>query len=85
VGGNGGNGDGGGIYLARGVASIDRCLIVGNLAAGGFAGAGGHDGQGVGGGLWVAPSATAGGSHTGIIGNLATTSNDDVFGTFTPS
>jgi hypothetical protein len=83
---NGGNGLGGGVYVAGGVGELDRTLIVGNLAAGGPAGAGGATGQGVGGGLYIAPNATVGGAaHTRVIGNVATTSNNDVFGTFNAS
>jgi hypothetical protein len=39
----------------------------------------------VGGGLYIVSGATAGGKRTRVAGNLATTSNDDVFGTFTSS
>ena len=83
--GNGGNGLGGGIDVASGTACLDSSTIVGNLAQGGSAGSGGTSGQGIGGGLYVDPSATAGGQPVHLFGNLASTSNNDLFGDLNPN
>jgi hypothetical protein len=83
-GGNGGNGLGGGVYVASGTACINHSSITGNQAVGGAAGKHGSAGQGIGGGIYVAAIATAGGMDTDITGNLASTSNNDVFGVFNP-
>jgi photosystem II stability/assembly factor-like uncharacterized protein len=66
-------------------AAIDQTSTTGNQALGGAAGMLGSAGQGIGGGLYVAAFATADGMDTDITGNLASTSNDDVFGVFNPS
>jgi hypothetical protein len=92
VGGNGGDSFGGGIYndgsTAFGVSSltITGSTIAHNDADGGAAGAGGSDGQGIGGGLYLAN----GGmvcldvfTQAHIKHNHASTSNDDIFGSYT--
>jgi hypothetical protein len=86
VGGNGGDGLGGGIFL-NGTSSL--CLtysnVTGNRAEGGTGGSGGSAGAGQGGGLYITPGAVAGGNHDHIGGNHASTSDDDIFGVFSPS
>ena len=95
-GGNGGNGLGGGIYndglsVALNNAGTPATLtvtgttITDNQATGGAAGTGGSIGQGIGGGAYFA----AGGdvcldlfTETNIDGNSASTSNNDLFGTY---
>jgi hypothetical protein len=89
---NGGNGFGGGIYndgsSTFGVSSltVTGSTITHNDADEGAAGAGGSDGQGIGGGLYLA----AGGivcldvfTQIHVKHNHASTSNDDIFGSFT--
>ena len=90
-GGNGGNGLGGGIYndgsTASGVSSltIAGSTITHNEATGGKCDGGGTAGQGIGGGLYLA----AGGSvclDAFTVAHIkhkdASTSNDDVFGSY---
>jgi hypothetical protein len=79
---SGGDGSGGGVYVASGTACINHTSITGNQAVGGAAGKHGSDGQGIGGGIYIASLATAGGVDTDITGNFASTSNDDLFGVF---
>jgi hypothetical protein len=97
AGANGGNGFGGGIFndglsVAPGNAGTSATLtvlastITGDQAIGGGAGAGGSAGQGVGGGAYLA----AGGvvcldafTVANILGNSASTSNNDIFGSYT--
>ena len=56
--------------------------IVNNRANGGAAGVGGSDGQGMGGGIYLTPGSIACADLlTVILGNHASTSDDDVFGT----
>ena len=85
VGGNGGQGLGGGIYVAGGTACIRNTNIVANQAIGGAAASGGSAGQGIGGGVYIATGSTVGVVHSRILGNHASTSNDDVFGVFSPT
>jgi hypothetical protein len=78
----GGNGFGGGVYVAVGTATLRASEINGNLALGGEGDDGGADGQGVGGGVYIAPGVSACADLLTIIdGNHASTSDDDVFGT----
>jgi hypothetical protein len=84
-GGNGGDGQGGGVFNSgpspQGVPSItfQTSRIVNNDASG--AGSGGSDGQGQGGGLYLTPDGHACADPlTIIVGNHASTSDDDVFG-----
>jgi hypothetical protein len=82
---NGGDGDGGGIYAASGTTCLDHVTIGDNVAVGGSSG-GGTAGHGVGGGMYIDALATAGGGkHCHILGNLASTSDDDVFGVLNPN
>jgi hypothetical protein len=85
TGGNGGNAEGGGIFVdASSIIALSGCLITGNQADGGLGGVGGDSGDrgtGVGGGVYL----TGVGStkkNTIIAGNSASTSNNDVYGTF---
>jgi hypothetical protein len=84
AGGTGGEGLGGGIFVGAGdKADIGHVLITANQAVGGAAGAGGST-AGRGGGLYIDPSAKVCLSTDSIVvGNHASTSNDDIFGTFT--
>ena len=44
---------------------------------------GGTDGQGIGGGLYLAAGSTTTLSQTVVAANFASTSNDDIYGTYT--
>ena len=92
AGGNGGNGFGGGIYndgstaLGASSLSVTGSTITHNRADGGAACAGGSAGQGIGGGLYLA----SGGivcldvfTQAHVKKNHASTSNDDIFGSYT--
>jgi hypothetical protein len=85
AGGTGGDGLGGGIFFGAGdQADINRAIVTANQADGGAAGTGGTAGMGIGGGLYIDPSAKVCLSTDSIVvGNHASTSNDDIFGTFT--
>ncbi len=87
AGSNGGSGQGGGCFVYSGTtATIDDSTIVLNAALGGAAGAGGAVGQGVGGGLYIATSAGVMLSSSSEVElDFASTSNDDIFGTYTVS
>jgi hypothetical protein len=78
AGGNGGNGFGGGVFIDTG-ASLDVTLsaILGNQALGGEGGHGGSDGEGIGGGVYDLGTFTD--LATLIVGNLASTSNDNIY------
>jgi hypothetical protein len=92
---DGGNGLGGGIYndspstfpLNAGTVStltVTGSTLTGNRATGGVAGSGGSAGQGVGGGAYLAAGGIACEDAVTVIAhNLASTSNDDLFGSFT--
>ena len=69
---------------ARASRSPDT-IVLGNLAQGGSAASGGTDGQGIGGGLYLATGSTTTLTQTLVVGNLASTSNDDIYGTYTTS
>jgi hypothetical protein len=86
AGGNGGNGFGGGVYNdGQSTLTVLGSTITSNDAVGGAAGAGGSAGQGIGGGAYFASGGTVCiDVHTSIAGNTASTSDDDVFGVFTP-
>jgi hypothetical protein len=85
-GGHGGNGQGGGLWAgATSTITIHDSTITLNDAQGG-AGAGGGSGQGKGGGLYIDPAAGVGldaFTVAHLLGNAASTSNDDVFGSYT--
>jgi hypothetical protein len=70
----GGNGFGGGIYTL-GTTTFSDTLILSNLAAGGSDG-----GQGIGGGIYIAGGTTTLTNHTKVLGNIATTSNNNIYG-----
>jgi hypothetical protein len=97
AGGNGGNGFGGalfndGLSIFPGNAGTPATLtvtsstITDNQANGGATGSGGSAGQGVGGGLYLAAGGVAcldAYTLANILGNTASTSNNDIFGVFT--
>jgi hypothetical protein len=92
LGGNGGNGLGGGVFnggpnpFGTPSLTLDRSLVVLNRADGGAAGDGGSAGLGQGGGLYLTPGGTACADlRTAIFANHASTSDDDVFGSFSTS
>jgi hypothetical protein len=82
VGGAGGNGLGGGLFNALGAndavptVTLSNSVLIANQANGGAAGAG------IGGGIYT--TGTANVRNIVVVGNRASTSNDDVFGTLTP-
>jgi hypothetical protein len=79
---NGGNGWGGGAFVGSGgSASLAGSTITANQALGGLAGSGGSDGQGIGGGLYVDTGASVFLKKTKVKGNVASTSNDNIYGT----
>ena len=86
VGSNGGNGLGGGIYNdGRSTLEVRGSTITDNQASGGAAGDGGSAGSGIGGGLYLAPGGGACLDEFTIeqlFGNLASTSDDDLFGDY---
>jgi hypothetical protein len=82
TGANGGDGHGGGLFNDRSSAlALYGCQVTQNTANGGQGGAGGTEGEGVGGGAYNL-------GHFGldafssVTGNSASTSDDDIFGTF---
>lgn len=87
AGGNGGNGFGGGIYNDGGsILEARGCTIAENQATGGAAGAGSSSGSGIGGGVYFASGGSVcldAATLDAIFGNVASTSDDDVFGDFT--
>jgi hypothetical protein len=97
AGANGGNGFGGGVFN-QGPSSapyagtpptltITGTTITGNQATGGGAGSGGSAGQGIGGGADFAPGGTVcldAFTQAHVTNNHASTSDDDLFGVFTP-
>jgi hypothetical protein len=48
-------------------------------------GSGVSAGEGIGGGLYIDPAANVGGMDTFVKNNHASTSDDDIFGTFKPT
>jgi hypothetical protein len=85
TGANGGDGQGGGVFVAAGSsAEIERTIILNDQALGGAGGAAGSDGQGVGGGIDIEPLVVLClDTKTKVKHNTASTSNGDIFGTFT--
>jgi hypothetical protein len=66
--------------------TVDGGHITGNRAIGGEAGAGGGVGQGMGGGVCIEPGGVVFiASDTALVGNHASTSGDDVFGSYFPT
>jgi hypothetical protein len=84
MGANGGNGDGGGAFLAQGTSCFDHAAFLVNAALGGAAGSGGTNGLGIGGGLYIRSTAIAGAVNSAFFANLASTSDNDVFGILNP-
>jgi hypothetical protein len=75
----GGNGFGGGIYIATGGAvNVTHGTITYNLAQGGLGSGGGSNGKGIGGGVYHLGVFTFD-PTTVIAHNHASTSNDDIF------
>jgi hypothetical protein len=72
----GGNGYGGGNY-SFGTTTLTDALVSLNVAAGGSDG-----GQGVGGGLYIAFGTTTLTGKTQVVLNLATTADDNIYGTY---
>ena len=56
-----------------------------NVAQGGGAGKGGTGGQGIGGGLYLATGSTTTLTKTAVVLNRASTSNNNIYGTYTTS
>ena len=84
TGGNGGDGLGGGIYEdALSILTLMAATVEYNHANGGAAGIDGSDGLGVGGGIYVTPGGVASADLlTIVVGNHASTSDNDIFGPF---
>jgi hypothetical protein len=84
---NGGNGFGGGLYndgTSRMTAT--GSTITDNQATGGAAGSGGSAGEGIGGGVYFATDGNVcldDATLLALVGDLASTSNDDLFGVYT--
>jgi len=84
AGANGGDGLGGGIFVGAGTATIDPTQIRFNDAQGGAAGSGGAAGNGIGSGLYISAGATVFLSKETVVDdNTASTSNDNIFGSYT--
>ena len=97
AGGDGGDGLGGAVYnagpasgpagpLPAAALALTDTLIIGNLAHGGDAAEGdpdGSSGQGSGGGIDLASGGTATLRKTVVAGNHASTSNDNIYGSYT--
>jgi hypothetical protein len=90
--GTGGNGRGGGVFnggpspVGAPSLTLDHSLVMHNSAEGGTAGPGGSAGLGQGGGLYLAPGGSVcldAFTVAHLVGNSASTGDDDVFGTFT--
>jgi hypothetical protein len=80
----GGDGLGSGLYAGSGTVVLEAALVSGNQSQGGLDSQGHTSGNGLGGGVYVDPSATASeNADTLITGNLATKSNNDIWGTIT--
>jgi hypothetical protein len=85
---DGGSGFGGGVYNdGQSSLTFTGSTVTDNTATGGAAGSGGSAGLGVGGGLYLADGGAAcldAFTLAHVTGNHASTSDDDIFGTFTP-
>jgi hypothetical protein len=85
AGADGGNGFGGGLYNGRlSSLSLIGATVEYNLALGGEAGSGGLDGQGIGGGVYTLGTFSFD-DTTVIKKNHASTSDDNIFGSYTIS
>ena len=70
---SGGNGEGGGLWVA-GIVQITNSQVIGNQAEGGAAG------EGLGGGVYLAKTAKSTlDAKTVIVGNAASTSGNDLY------
>lgn len=87
AGSDGGDAFGGGVYVGSGTATITGSDINTNAAKGGAGGnQGGSTGRGYGGGLYLSPTATVfldPSTRDHVKKNIATTSGNDIYGTFT--
>jgi hypothetical protein len=85
---NGGNGFGGGVYNdGQSSLTVTGTTVTANGATGGAAGSGGSAGLGQGGGLYLAAGGTAcldAFTTAHGTGNHASTSDEEIFGAFTP-
>jgi hypothetical protein len=87
-GGPGGNGFGGGLYVASGTATLTDVSVASNTALGGPGGVGrphGHPGLGEGGGLYINTAATVSldaSTVANVINNNASTSDPNIHGTY---
>ena len=88
TGGVGGNGLGGGILnagpniydgLPGATLSLSGGLVVANAAVGGAGGNGASAGQGLGGGLYLSSGGTVTLTETIVLGNVASTSDDNIY------
>ncbi len=96
AGGAGGDGSGGGVYysgpgsyygypLPAGTLTLSNDVVIANAAIAGSGGPGpteGTAGQGIGGGLYLGTGGTATLSKTLVMLNFASTSDPDIFGTY---
>jgi hypothetical protein len=81
---NGGAGWGGGLFTgAGGSALLQQTTVTANTGMGGLPGTGGSPGDGVGGGLYVATGASVFLKKTTVKDNVASTSNDNIYGIVT--
>ncbi len=67
------------------MATVDQTIVMANLAIGGLAGFGGSEGDGFGGGLYITNGAGVTLKKSVILANIASTSGNNVYGTFTAS
>jgi hypothetical protein len=83
---DGGDGLGGGVWFGRqGRGDVTHTAITANAAVGGPDPVGGRAGRGIGGGVYIADGADVRlAVTTRVVRNRASTSHDDVFGTFHP-
>jgi hypothetical protein len=81
---SGGNGEGGGLFIDAGMTgTVQSSAIVANLASGGAGGSEGSAGQGLGGGAYNLGTLDVDALSI-IFANLASTSNNNLFGPITP-
>lgn len=92
AGGDGGDGFGGGLYVAGGTVTLLNSEVIQNRAKGGLGGSGakplkGAPGEGIGGGLYIAPAAVV--SLDAFTANRtkrnkASTADNDIYGSYVP-
>ena len=84
IGGDGDDGQGGGLFIDAGATTtVLTSVLSGNQADGGAAGVGGSVGQGVGGGVYNLGTFNLDAVSL-IFANMASTGNNNVFGPITP-